>query len=102
MTEKIADLIHWQAFPAYPGYFLWGVENKELVCREPVIGWLVEQRRMLTKDSYFWGSKPLVATMHDTDQYEYVIELPDGKIWFPEDRMCDSMGEARQYLIVRP
>jgi hypothetical protein len=99
MTEKIADLVHWQAFPAHPGYFLWEVVDKKLNGREPIIGWLVEQRRSSEKESYFWWGKPLVATAHDIDEYNYVIELPDGKIWFPEDRMCDSLEEAHQYLL---
>jgi len=98
MTEEISDLIHWQAFPAYPGFFLWGVEDKQLYDREPIIGWLVEQRRMSTKNKYFWWGKPLVATTHNTDDYTYAIELPDGKFWFPEDRMCASLEEARKHL----
>src|SRR5207342_3701073 len=104
MTDEISELIHWQTIPAFPGYFLWGVQDasekgcKELVDREPIIGWLVEQRRMATKEKYYWWGKPLVATTYDTDEYTYAIELPDGKIWFPEERMCGSFEEACEYL----
>ena len=96
--NKISDLIHWQALPAYPGFCLWSTEGNELTDPEPIIGWLVEQQRTSTEGKYFWLGRPLVASTHDTTEYEYAIELPNGRVWFPEELMADSRDAANEHL----
>jgi hypothetical protein len=96
--EKISDLLHWQALPAFPGFILWSTQDNELTDPEPIIGWLVEQRKTMSEGKYFWWGKPLVASTHDTDEYQYAIELPNGKVWFPEELMADSLDDAREHL----
>lgn len=103
MTDKISDLIQWKIVPLPTGYVCWTVVEddkgvQEIIEPEPIVGWMVQQLKRDDGKTFFWWGKPVVISMFDTDDVNWIVQFPDGKVLLPEDRMCESLDEVREYL----
>jgi hypothetical protein len=98
MTDKIDDIIRWESIPALAGYTVWFLDDDgELCSPEPVIAWLIQQRRCKDRERCFWSGQPVTAATADVDNQDYVIQYPDGRVEFPEERIVESLEEARKH-----
>jgi hypothetical protein len=78
---------------------VWFVDDVdgELFGSEPIIAWIIQQRGCLDGKRFFWSCQPVTAATPDLDNQSYVVQYPDGRVEFPEDRIVDTLEEARKY-----
>jgi hypothetical protein len=104
MSEAIDDVLDWQLLPSPPGYVLWWVSDAKgeadpLFGPAPIIGWIIERRKVNDGKRFYWDHRPITAEDVDLMGTEdYAIQFPDGRVYIVEDCTVDTIDAARAHL----